>query len=736
MPGGAVLVSALVTAGVQVSIEPGVPDAPRLEAAAHRALNELTVLWRQVTAAEPPALGALVVRPATGLEPNVMARSRLGEIALRPGLSPEEALLAVRHEVAHQLLWRACPQAEGDRLFHEAFAVAVSGELSAWTAPSAGYLSTPEAKKKLTAATSLDSPSSRRALARLVLEGTRAGDPLAVPLARRLRQCAAGAAWRAGLSIDELSSLGLLPGTAFVVLSRHSGEVLVAEGEASRPLPYGSTLKPFLLAGAASTPRLAVDARRPEWRCAQGEARGTMSGAEAVLASCNGYFLDWERAAAGAKGFGDFGPLLLALGLERLPSDMSEAIGIVPALSLSPFAMAQAYRALGAARPDVVQLLRDNAARGTLAGLPVSKALQRFATKTGTVRDADSGVELGWIVAMDEDVVAVMAAGGQMPRSLAGKLLSRLEELAAVRATSAAQVQVLGLVPPVDVEARCAGVTFLGAGRLGAKGWVGLSQLVSGGPALCLGAPFQLRFPGLPPEGREYAGSFAARPLPPAAAPTPLVSERAQKARRGSDLVFTTTLERYAAGVLRSEDAAIGGEARAALLKVVAHNAGVFSRHDGRPVCDTTHCQVFQGTTAADSGDRRLLMEPLSYDGWLTFSRGGGELWTAERSTTEVERVLGPGASSLRFGGGRVRFVRLAGGPEDPHDAAQDLPCELLRAPLKLMSCPERAEPTGAGWRFSGRGAGHGEGLDLEWAKASGLGVRAILEVAYTGRRR
>jgi hypothetical protein len=60
----------------------------------------------------------------------------------------------------------------------------------------------------------------------------------------------------------------------------------------------------------------------------------------------------------------------------------------------------------------------------------------------------------------------------------------------------------------------------------------------------------------------------------------------------------------------------------------------------------------------------------------------------------------------------------------------RDAPCEALRGPLKLPSCPERAEEGGATIRFAGRGEGHGLGLDVEWAARSGLTAAQLLERA------
>ena len=63
---------------------------------------------------------------------------------------------------------------------------------------------------------------------------------------------------------------------------------------------------------------------------------------------------------------------------------------------------------LAEARPDILAKLKDTARVGTLAKLPDSVPLEGVALKTGTVRDAESNPRLGWIVAVDEDRVAVI----------------------------------------------------------------------------------------------------------------------------------------------------------------------------------------------------------------------------------------------------------------------------------------------------------------------------------------
>ncbi|NPC87312.1 hypothetical protein HPC49_55205, partial [Pyxidicoccus fallax] len=126
-------------------------------------------------------------------------------------------------------------------------------------------------------------------------------------------------------------------------------------------------------------------------------------------------------------------------------------------LALSPWGVAQAYRLLGEARPDVLAVMADNAARGTLAELPASKALAGVSTKTGTVRDAASRPQFGWIAAVDADLVVVAVRPGKMPRHFASEVASAMARARQQAGLEAARVQVLGLVPVNDVEAQCPG---------------------------------------------------------------------------------------------------------------------------------------------------------------------------------------------------------------------------------------------------------------------------------------
>src|SRR5690606_31851005 len=110
----------------------------------------------------------------------------------------------------------------------------------------------------------------------------------------------------------------------------------------------GSTLKPFVVAANAAAgrrlPSIPPQPSSPElgtqWAC--GDALPTsMTASEALARSCNGWFLALEqRLGKDASDLGGFGDMLVGLGLNRQPADMSEVIGLRTSLTLSPRGLA------------------------------------------------------------------------------------------------------------------------------------------------------------------------------------------------------------------------------------------------------------------------------------------------------------------------------------------------------------------------------------------------------------
>jgi hypothetical protein len=212
-------------------------------------------------------------------------------------------------------------------------------------------------------------------------------------------------------------------------------------------------------------------------------------------------------------------------------------------------------------------------------------------------------------------------------------------------------------------------------------------------------------------------------------------------------VVLQTDPDSYAEAVISAEAQGLPAEARKALHAVVVWN-GVhgWGRHpETGAVCDSTHCMVFRGvlpdqtSELQDRCDAMLLMKLDEIAGsrrmdWLPFSRGGDEVWAKQVSPHELRKQVDePTVLDLRR-------ERTRSGSVTIHllyqESEEMVPCEAFRNRLKLPSCPDviaRDADSGA-WIFRGVGAGHGEGLSVERAKAlaqSGRNALDILRDAY-----
>jgi hypothetical protein len=316
-----------------------------------------------------------------------------------------------------------------------------------------------------------------------------------------------------------------------------------------------------------------------------------------------------------------------------------------------------------------------------------------------------------WRINVDEDRVAVRD-GPDLDRPLNPRS----------RGAEATEVQVFGLVGPERVLVQCPEVALRIAGGVAERLTTGsqpLAKALGRGMLLCTGGPWAVRVAGS--AARPYAGIFLWSPAPDRL-PEPGATAREARARRGSDIIFRTTLGAYVAGVVNAEDVRLKGEARLALAQVVAHDARV-PRHPTRPICDTTHCQAFLGTAVPRPEELRALsLPPLPTDRWLPYSRGGTEPWTVRRTLGQVQAVLGDVRGVTRVGG-RLQSSSAEG--------VQLRDCEPVRAALRLPGCPSEVALEASQVVFRGTGRGHGLGLDVEAARRSGLPAAVLLERAY-----
>ena len=163
----------------------------------------------------------------------------------------------------------------------------------------------------------------------------------------------------------------LAPEAATVVVSRHSGEVLFAEGDVRRAVPYGPRSSPSCTRGDRGSPgrrthplrslapsRPACRSGRVARACLRRSMRGSRSCAlQRLLPGLGGH-------GPAPQAFGVWGPVLLRGGPTGVPADMTEAIGLRSTQGLSPWGMAQAYRLLAEARPTSSRCSPSNVERG------------------------------------------------------------------------------------------------------------------------------------------------------------------------------------------------------------------------------------------------------------------------------------------------------------------------------------------------------------------------------------
>lgn len=716
--------SFLAVAAPLFTVDPNVGDPVALTTVTEDHWRTLTTLYDVATGGRndtAPRSGIHIVA-SRDLRSNEAGRSRYGRVELRStGAITPELLTALRHELAHQFLWSVCPAAADDKLFHETFALATSGELASWDA---NYVTTSEAARTLELTRNLDGPKARQALARLVRESMTAQMQAPRAVTARLARCTGAAPWRP-MEVYELATAERAYADAFVVIHRASGEIIVAEGGAELAMPFGSVLKPFIVAGATTTPTIAPVRGDNNWLCGRGMPE-RLTANDALARSCNGYFLAWGAKDPNIVRYGVYGPMLQELGLARLPENIGEATGLTPSLALTPRAVAEAYRALADA--PVLRALEDTPRHGTLQGLGLTGAF-----KTGTVRDPQSRPLVGWLVQVTDRLVAVSVVVGKQPRDFAQASARRLAAASTRLVDKPAAVQTFGLVGASQVSLRCPGVAMRGPRHDGqAQVAIRLDDALTDGPLVCLGAPWMVKVggPGQAPSNdeRPYAGVFtqvAFDDHAPVADST--ASRRALRARRGSDVIFTTSLGAYVAGVTRDEAGPFGGAVREALVRVIAHNV-YEPRHDGRPICDTTHCQVFKGTAHLGSEDARSVARGLPYHGWLPFALGGDAAWEKRIAAHEVARVLGANPTHLEFENGEATYIRTIEGPADERVR---VPCEVVRNALHLPACPDSVLPDGGLWTFAGRGEGHAAGLNLLDARSSNSTADSLLSAAY-----
>ncbi len=541
-------------------------------------------------------------------------------------------------------------------------------------------------------------------------------------------------------------------GPASVVTAVASGRIeSEARGELlDTPVLPGSVMKAWTLVAAlesgvieARTSRVCrrivtVDGRR--YVCAHPDLKRPLTPAEALAHSCNDYFVslaprlpramfDSVRLAAGLPALGGSTPL--AAGLVGLDGPRIAPRALMAALVRLVGAQASGHVPMrGETRQVLLNGLRGASQYGSAAAL--SSLAGGALAKTGT---------------------APMPGGGVM-----GLVVALAPEAAPTRAVV---------------------VALPGAAGRDAAG-VAADLFVSTPPPVAPPAP-------TPPP--------AAMAAPSAAAPRNVDDAALRHASAGTTVrlgvtsgrrvrVESVALEEYVARVLAGEGQPRAGDAAQQALAVAARTFTIANRgrhaREGYDVCDTTHCQVVRPSTpvtrsaALASAGRLLLASGAPAYVFYSALCGGrperasevwpgaidyGELaheddacqgeppWASDIPASGLERALraagfrGSRLRELRVvqqnASGRVTRLRIDG--FSPNEiSGQDLRMAVGRVLgwQHLRSTIFDLRRTSAGYRFAGRGFGHGVGLCVIGAghrAARGESVDDILGFYYPG---
>lgn len=530
-------------------------------------------------------------------------------------------------------------------------------------------------------------------------------------------------------------------GAAWRVVEWPGGDV-VAESDAARlqtPVQPGSILKlPALVAALNAgtvTPGTRVPCRGEARvgghvvRCSHPRQRHALGPSEALALSCNVWFATIGSRLPRAR----FDAVLTALGLPPSPGDapMPLAVTGLRATSVPPLALLEALRRVVTGAPGVD--LTDAAHRIVMDGLrgaALYGTADAFgdrgldaAAKTGTADAPGGGVHglvvAAWPATAPAYGLVLMAAGA------AGTNAAQLAaEIAAAQRTRA--------VPPAR------GAT--GSASPGASANASTSR----GTLLRVGTL----------QGRQYS-------------------------------VREYELEDYVARVLAGEAAPRSAPAALEALAIAVRTFALANRgrhaRDGFDLCTLTHCQVLrepheaarraaratEGQVLVDRGvpatvyfsascggrtERPSAVWPGADDpSWLPSRRdracGGEPRWAAEIPIQDLERALRAAGFSRgrlrrvsidgRSSSGRVQRLRLEGLVPD-RISGQDFRIAVGRTLgwQLVKSTAFDLRRTGGGYRFDGRGFGHGVGMCVIGSARRaerGESAREILDAYYPG---
>jgi len=717
-------------------------------------------------------LGVSVTMPPLTVEvsdleamPHDLGRTRAGRIELNQMLPADAADRVLLHEAAHQFLQASCPALPAaSPLLAEAFALFISGDAADRALSGTRFVYASLARDWLLAnpAARGTERAAQDALSRLFAEAETREDWEAF-FVGVVHSCH-DAGQSAARTREEFLALvrghpSEVPAKLdFLLVDGLSQGTLASEGQPTGRFPTGSILKPSLLAMVPGLMEPRSARATAAWHCPEPPSPGEVwTWQRALVRSCNGFFLDFVPASPDA--FAPWEEELRRLGLQDVPATMEGRLGLRTDFTLSPLEVVRLFSWLCRRAPFVVDALAQTPRDGTLAGLPdASWFLARgISLKTGTVRNVRGEPLHAWIAAVgpreldgSPSFVTALHATGRATSALLPELRHRLEQ-GLTGLEQSARVQILGLVRPGSVGLACeAGAPLLV--RTGGGDWRAEppgTEVPPGTPAegstyVCPADALVLTFPdasGHEVRRRYWGALHVESPTENEVFSSVPLRAKSARARLGSPLVLTTSEASYTVSSLLSELPNAHYETLKALALVVRNNLRV-ARHGERPLCDTTHCQLFGHDEDVPAWQRRRVRDAVAQTAniaivpgvegrsWLPFFLGGDTPWHEARSGPAVEEALGLAQTPTcvtREGDGTVEVV--AG-------SVAHFPCEVFRNQLRLPSCPDRIVVTTRGLEFDGRGEGHGAGLDLTAAEAlvaQGVNHRTLLQRFYPG---
>ncbi len=658
-------------------------------------------------------------------------RTSLNKILLNQSLDRITRIKTFRHELAHLFLSRVCSTSIGQsQLVQESFALLESGDFRdhpggaknfPTSATAINFLRTHQLKqrpgdRKYVQAISriLNAAAIRKELHRRFEFLIQSRE-----LCQRSAERIESDIWSVLSREEEVIKRGPLE---FVVLDRLSGELIASSGSIEKAQKVTSVLKPIVLAVFPEVMPSRVSRSKITWACPTMKSAADLRAytwVEGLAYSCNGFFLDANLPRSEWSRWDNY---FQSYGLPRRRSQvqsMNEAIGLTERVEISLLELARIYRELSFSHSQIIEALESVFTYGTLSQSADAAYYRKLGArlKSGTARTPQGVPTRAWLAGQIGNLILVATQEGAAAVDLLKPLKARLGEWGKI-SINPARVQILGLLPEVLVDFHCEKTALLLNDRP-IKNFR-LTDLQRGDRLRCLSGPLLAKVPRNNGKviHRPYWGTLTySAPNSGADLRTSSSTEKQARARRGSHFILETSERSYVARVLASEMSQGRRETLKALAYVVRQNLHS-GRHSERPICDTTHCQVF--SLNENLNHRRLqkyfsafdaiAAKPIEEARFLNFSLGGEEPWVRKRSLTQVAKALETHQTDFELvADAEDEFLRFGN---------EKVNCERLRSALKLLSCPEEIKKEGKHFVFSGRGEGHGLGLDLKKAEA------------------